>query len=106
MHKVLLLLLGLRDVIRVLVRRSGVRVVSSVTALIPWDGRNEEWLMDALASLQVGTPFLVAKNNGKLEMASALNGALEDVETEYVFVMGADDLAGPDMIETLLAGIG
>lgn len=76
------------------------------TVLIPWDGRNEEWLIDALNSLPRGTPFAVAQNDGKLEMAAALNDCLAEIETEFVFVMGADDLAGPLMLEKLEAAIG
>lgn len=76
------------------------------TVLIPWDGRNEEWLTDAMNSLPNGTPVAVAKNSGKLEMAHALNAALEGITTEYTFVMGADDLAGPGMLELLEASIG
>lgn len=79
---------------------------SLTTVLIPWDGRNEEWLTDAMNSLPNGTPVVVAKNNGKLEMAHALNAALEGITTEYTFVMGADDLAGPGMLELLEASIG
>lgn len=78
----------------------------TTTVLMPWDGENEEWLMDALNSLTPGTPFKVAQNASKVEMTFALNDALAEIDTEFTFLMGADDLATPGMIETLEAGVG
>ena len=63
-----------------------------VTVLIPWDGKNEDLLREALRSLPRGVRVIVAKNAGKHEMATALNQALEMINTKYTFVMGSDDV--------------
>jgi hypothetical protein len=80
--------------------------VTLSTILIPWDGRNEAWLTECLNSFPNGTPFVIAKNNGKREMHAALNAALDEITTPYTFVCGADDLAGPGMLEMLEDAIG
>src|SRR4051812_4807838 len=90
------------------IRRCGCLLERDVqtTILIPWDGQNEQWLDDCLHSFPVGTPFVVVQNDGKHEMAAALNSVLDDIETPYTFVCGADDLAGPGMLELLEDAIG
>jgi hypothetical protein len=63
-----------------------------VTVLIPWHGENEDLLRETLRSLPRGVQVMIAKNAGKHEMATALNGALSMVKTKYVFLMGSDDV--------------
>lgn len=67
-------------------------VLRHVTVLIPWHGADEDLLRETIRSLPGGIRFVVAKNSGKHEMASALNAALAEVKTRYVFAMGSDDV--------------
>lgn len=67
-------------------------VLRHVTVLIPWHGRDEDLLRETISSLPNGIRLVVARNEGKHEMAAALNAAIETIKTRYVFVMGADDV--------------
>lgn len=82
-----------------------------ITAIIPYLGTPEsaltdKWLGIAMRSLPKGMPVMVAQNTGKHEMAAALNGALANVQTEYMLLIGADDRCGKQMVERLFASIG
>ena len=69
-----------------------------VTVLIPWHGREEDLLREALRSLPRGVNVIIAKNAGKHEMATAVNAALAAVKTKYVFFMGADDVVDSETL--------
>lgn len=60
---------------------------------------NRGWLERAIASFPAGTPYMVCENDG--EIAEALNDGLARVETEFVMSFGADDAAGPGLLEWL-----
>jgi hypothetical protein len=75
--------------------------VPAVTVVIPFlNGGNEAWLREAIGSLPIGTPYLVAHNDG--ELAEALNQALRQVETEFVLRLDADNRLHRDAIPFLL----
>ena len=67
-------------------------VLRNVTVVMPWGGKKEHLLKDAIRSLPDGIRVVVAKNNGKHEMAAAFNEAIDSVRTKYTFIMGADDV--------------
>jgi glycosyltransferase involved in cell wall biosynthesis len=74
---------------------------TNVTVVIPFlNGGNEEWLHQAVCSVPVGTPLIVAENDGQL--ADALNGAFRDADTEFVFRLDADDALLPDTLDWML----
>lgn len=62
-----------------------------VTLLIPWNGADEDLLKDAIGCY-TGIPYLVAQNVDKVEMAAAMNTALDDITTTWTLRMDADDL--------------
>lgn len=78
--------------------------MDDVTAVIPIhrDG-NREWLQQAVNSLGRRVKPLVVENDG--ELAEALNTGIREASTEYVLLMGADDVAAPDMLHELRAAI-
>jgi glycosyltransferase involved in cell wall biosynthesis len=80
--------------------------VKNLTVVIPWDKRYPQWLKIALDSLPEGIPYVLCPNDSKEEMAVQLNDAFQKVETEYVFIMGADDALEPDCLRCLCEAIG
>jgi glycosyltransferase involved in cell wall biosynthesis len=80
--------------------------VTDVTAIIPWHGADKELYEAAYKSLPAGMTVLTAWNEDRIDMIRALNQALDHVKTPWVWIMGADDLAGPGMLERLLEGVG
>ena len=56
-------------------------VLRHVTVLIPWHGRDEDLLRETISSLPNGIRLVVARNEGKHEMAAALNAAIETIKT-------------------------
>lgn len=73
---------------------------SDTTVLVPFlRGGRRDWLQDCLGSFPDGTPRIVAENDG--EMAEALNAGLAKVETPYVMVFGADDIASTTLLPML-----
>jgi glycosyltransferase involved in cell wall biosynthesis len=77
-----------------------------VSVIIPTRGTRPELLSEAVGSLPDGITLYLAQNSGKLDMAEAMNMALEQVETPFVYVMGDDDLLEEDTITRLVEGIG
>jgi hypothetical protein len=72
-----------------------------VTVVIPHQrGGNQDWLKRAIASLPKDTPYLLAENDGQLH--HALNQALRQVETEFVFRLDSDDWLDPDALDFLV----
>ncbi|MBA3841007.1 MAG: hypothetical protein H0X39_00025 [Actinobacteria bacterium] len=80
--------------------------MKNLTVVIPWDKRNANWLEIALASLPEGIPYVICPNDSKAEMTQQLNDAFEAIETEYVFIMGADDALTPTCLRHLAEAIG
>lgn len=73
-----------------------------VTVVIPvLNGSDEDWLKLAINSFPTGTRVIVAENDG--ELAAALNAAIEEVDTEWMVVFGADDAAFEGFIEEMLS---
>jgi hypothetical protein len=64
------------------------------------NGGNETWLQQAVASFKGQAKVLVLRNDG--EMAEAMNKGLEEADTEFVLMFGADDIAEPGYVDTLL----
>lgn len=75
--------------------------MSRTTVLIPIhrDNGNREWLQQAISSFDPGTPYLVLENDG--DVAEAFNAGLAAVETEFLMMFGADDVATPGLIDFL-----
>lgn len=82
--------------------------VKNLTIVIPWLKRQDTigWLNQAIASLPPDLPYMVLPNNSHAEMTEMLNQAFRDVETDYVFIMGADDVLAPDCLRFLAEAIG
>ncbi len=80
--------------------------MKNLTVVIPWDKRYPEWLRMAIESLPEGIPLMVCPNDSKPEMAEQMNEAFSKVETEYVFIMGADDVLDADCLRILCEAIG
>ncbi len=75
--------------------------LADVTVLIPVarDG-NRDWLRQAVESFPRGTRYLVLENDG--DVGGALNDGARATDTEFVYPFGADDIAGPGMLEFLV----
>jgi hypothetical protein len=73
-----------------------------VTVLIPIHPKkvNREWLAQTLASFPDDTPRLILENKG--DVGKALQQGLKKAETEWVMPFGADDVAGPELLDQLL----
>lgn len=73
-----------------------------VTLLIPIHrtNGNRQWLAETIASFPPGTTYFVCENDG--DVGGALNDGLAAAETEFVMPFGADDIAQPGMLETLV----
>lgn len=81
-------------------------MIQGVTVVIPWDKRNPNWLAIALDSLPEGIPYKLCPNDSKAEMTEMLNQAFAEVETDYVYMMGADDALDPNCLQYLCEAIG
>lgn len=78
----------------------GIPAANNTTVLIPfWTHGNREWLEQTKQSFPVGTPILVVENDG--EFSQAMNAGLDQITTDYVFFMGADDKVLPDTLDFL-----
>lgn len=80
--------------------------MNDVTLVIPWGGKDEPLLYQALRSFPNGTECLIGRNDDKLGMAAVMTAMLDQVSTPWVFRMDADDLATPGMLEALREGCG
>jgi hypothetical protein len=83
-----------------------VASVRNVTVVVPWDKKNLSWLEIALESIPDDLPRMVCPNDSKSEMTEKLNEAFALVETDYVFLMGADDKLTPACLRHLAEAIG
>lgn len=81
-------------------------MIDNLTVVIPWDRKNRSWLDIALRSLPEGVPFVICPNDSKAEMTEQLNAAFAEIETDYVFIMGADDALDEDCLRNLCEAIG
>jgi hypothetical protein len=91
-----------------LARETGPAADTSPPVLIVLDLSDRAGLgFLALESLPEGIPFVLCPNDSKEEMAEKLNDAFHNkVETDYVFIMGADDALDPDCLRFLCESIG
>lgn len=83
-------------------------MIENLTVVIPWlrDKKTMSWLEQAVRSLPDGIPLVICPNDSKAEMCEQLNQAFQDVETDYVFIMGADDALDEDCLQFLCEAIG
>lgn len=75
-----------------------------MTVCIPWDKKHPEWLEQAVKSVHPNIPIIVRYGNGTA--GNGLNKCLESVQTEYMFILAADDILHPDCLVALAEAIG
>lgn len=79
--------------------------LSDVTVVVPIHrdagAKREHWLQEALRSLPDGVSVTVARNEG--DVPGAVNQAVREASTDWVFPMGADDRVGIDFFEWMLS---
>lgn len=75
--------------------------LSDVTVVIPHlRGNRTDWLQRAISSLPPGVAYVVAENDG--ELAQALNQAVAEAETEWVYRLDDDDALIAGALEEML----
>jgi hypothetical protein len=78
--------------------------VPNLTVIIPWDGNHFEWLEESINSIHPDIPVVVRRGIGTA--GNGLNKAIDRVETDYFFVLAADDILHPDCLRHLAESIG